>query len=155
MTFLPYSAVESHVTGREGFPVALLLGEGSGYQTFLFPGHRWPAAYPVGLKRNQSSPESPRVPVDSHWRPLWGRTREHIYESSDCLASAGLAPWVWSGETRQKPQRAPRTPRLGPRSREKASFTYQLFILFCYLTLLKYFYLEILENRNKKPKIPR
>lgn len=83
-------------------------------------------------------PKSPQVLVASLWRLLWGRTRENIHESLDCLPSqkAGLAQWVWSALWGLlEPHSVVKNPILGPGWKRKQVYTAALYALLLPITI--------------------
>lgn len=149
------TAVENCAASREGFPVSPVR-EGTGHRSLLFPGHRWRAAYPVALKRNQSYPESPQVPVASLLRPLWGRAWEAIHESLRCWVSHGLVGTmgVVRRESPRKPHSAAQTPNPGPgQTRKQLSNTSSLYPFVAQIHSNIFTHKKLLKQKQKT-KIP-
>lgn len=150
--FLLCSPVESRMTGRDGSLVGPVARGRERTQGFLLP---WPQVTSCTSCSSEEEWKLPQVSSGPHGLSLKASLRknlENIHEHLDGLASPGLAPWVWSGET--PAHSAAQTPNPGPWSTEKTSVKYQLFISFVVQCHSNIFTQKKLLNRNRKQKYP-
>lgn len=150
--FLLCSPVESRMTGRDGSLVGPVARGRERTQEFLLP---WPQVTSCTSCSSEEEWKLPQVSSGPHGLSLKASLRknlENIHEHLDGLASPGLAPWVWSGET-PAPQCCPDPQSWALVNRENKCQIPALYI-FCCPMPFKYFYSEETFKQKQKTKIP-
>lgn len=112
------SPAESHMTGREGSSGGPVAKGMEWTQESLLS---WPQVTSCTSCCSEEEPKLPQVSSGPRGLSLKASLRknpENIHERLDGSASAGFAPWVWSGET-PHPTVLPRPPILGPGQQRK------------------------------------